>query len=312
MNYQIPILSLKKSSKHHKHLRIKSIKKKNARIKYNFNMKITIIGNGYTTKFLAEDALNHGYEVSIITRNIANPKKNIHYFSFFDTNNVKKKLINENVISTVPFNEVGLDPVLKKYGESISLNKNVIIYYSATSVYGNGIVDENSIPSPKFKRGLTRLSCEKEWIKANPNVSIFRISGIYGPNRHPMIKYLQGDNEIIVKKDYISNRIHVEDLSSLTLQFLKNNYKEKILNISDQKKVSNYDAIKFVSDELNLVKPKVVRYDPKNVSKMLKSFYEVNRTVKSNIINHKFNYIFKYPNYKFALLNLTKSLLDNN
>lgn len=274
-------------------------------------MKITIIGNGYTTKFLAKNALKNGFEVSIITRNISNPEKNIHYLNFFDKNNVEKKLINENVISTVPFNEAGLDPVIKKYKESISLNKNIIIYYSATSVYGNGIVDENSIPSPKSKRGLIRLNCEKEWVKANPHTSIFRISGIYGPDRHPMIKYLQGDNKIIVKENYISNRIHVEDLSSIALQFLKNNCKEKILNISDQKKVSNYDAIKFVCNELNLTEPKIVSYDPKKVSGMVKSFYEVNRSVKSNIINHKISYKFKYPDYKFALLSLTKSLLDN-
>tara|TARA_B100000989_G_scaffold272821_1_gene230516 strand:+ start:58 stop:885 length:828 start_codon:yes stop_codon:yes gene_type:complete len=274
-------------------------------------MKLTIIGNGYTAKFVAKDALKDGYEVSIITRNISNPKKNIHYLNFFDTNNVEQKLINENVVSTVPFNEEGLDPVLKKYRKSISLNKNTIIYYSATSVYGSGVVDENSKPSPKYERGITRLSCEKEWVKANSQTSIFRISGIYGPNRHPMIKYLNGNNEIIVKENYISNRIHVEDLSSLTLQFLNKNCKEKVLNISDQKKISNYDAIKFVSSELNLVKPKVVRYDPEKVSKMLKTFYEVNRTVKSKIINNKLSYKFKYPDYKLALLNLTKSLLSS-
>ena len=274
-------------------------------------MKLTIIGNGYTAKFVAKDALKDGYEVSIITRNISNPKKNIHYLNFFDTNNVEQKLINENVVSTVPFNEEGLDPVLKKYRKSISLNKNTIIYYSATSVYGSGVVDENSKPSPKYKRGITRLNCEKEWVKANSQTSIFRISGIYGPNRHPMIKYLNGNNEIIVKENYISNRIHVEDLSSLTLQFLNKNCKEKILNISDQKKISNYDAIKFVSSELNLVEPKVVRYDPEKVSKMLKTFYEVNRTVKSKIINNKLSYKFKYPDYKLALLNLTKSLLNS-
>ena len=274
-------------------------------------MKLTIIGNGYTAQFLAQDALEKGYEVSVITRNISNPKKNIHYINFFDSNNVEKKLTNENVVSTVPFNEEGLDPVLKKYKKSISLNKNIIIYYSATSVYGTGIVDESSKPAPKFKRGLTRLSCEKEWIKVNSQTSLFRISGIYGPDRHPMIKFLNGDNEIIVKQDYISNRIHVEDLSLLTIHFLNNKCKEKILNISDQKKVSNYEAIKFVCNELNLVEPKVVKYDPKKVSKMLKSFYEVNRTVKSNIINIKINYEFKYPDYKLALLGLTKSLLDS-
>ena len=274
-------------------------------------MKLTIIGNGYTAQFLAQDALEKGYEVSLITRNISNPKKNIHYINFFDSNNVEKKLTNENVISTVPFNEEGLDPVLKKYKKSISLNKNIIIYYSATSVYGTGIVDESSKPAPKYKRGLTRLSCEKEWVKVNSQTSLFRISGIYGPDRHPMIKFFNGDNEIIVKEDYISNRIHVEDLSLLTIHFLNNKCKEKILNISDQKKVSNYEAIKFVCNELNLVEPKVVKYDPKKVSKMLKSFYEVNRTVKSNIINDKISYKFKYPDYKLALLSLTKSLLDS-
>ena len=275
-------------------------------------MKLTIIGNGYTAQFLAKGALRYGYEVSIITRNISNPKKNIHYLNFYDTKNVEKKLTNENIISTVPFNEEGLDPVLKEYSKSISLNNNIVIYYSATSIYGSGIVDEDTLPSPKYKRGLTRLSCEKNWVKTNSLTSIFRIAGIYGPNRHPMIKYLQGDNKIIVKEDYISNRIHVEDLSLFTLQFLKNNCKEKILNISDQKKVSNYDAIKFVCNELNLVEPKVIKYDPEKVSKMLKSFYEVNRTVKSKIINHKISYKFKYPDYKFALLGLTKSLLKND
>ncbi len=275
-------------------------------------MKLTIIGNGYTAKFLAKDALRYGYEVSIITRNISNPETNIHYLNFSDYNNVAKKLTNENVVSTVPFNEEGFDPVLKKYKKSISLNENNIIYYSATSVYGNGIVDESSKPSPKYKRGMTRLSCEKEWVKANSQTSIFRISGIYGPNRHPMIKYLNGNNEVIFKENYISNRIHVEDLSLLTLQFINQNCQEKILNISDPKKISNYDAIKFVSDELNLVKPKLVKYDPTKVSEMLKSFYDINRTVKSKIINNELSYKFKYPDYKLALLNLTKSLLDSD
>ena len=273
--------------------------------------KLTIIGNGYTAQFLAKDALRYGYEVSIITRNISNPEKNIQYLNFFDSANVEQKLINENIISTVPFNKEGLDPVINKYKKSISSNNNVIIYYSATSVYGSGVVDENSKPLPKYERGITRLSCEKEWVKTNSETSIFRISGIYGPNRHPMIKYLKGDNEIIVKENYVSNRIHVEDLSSITLQFLNNNCKEKILNISDQNKISNYDAIKFVSSKLNLIEPKVVRYNSKKVSRILKSFYEVNRTVKSKIIDNKLNYKFKYPDYKLALLSLTKSLLNS-
>ena len=67
-----------------------------------------------------------------------------------------------------------------------------------------------------------------------------------------------------------------------------------------------------MSSELNLIKPKVVRYDPEKVSEMLKTFYEVNRTVKSKIINNKLRYKFIYPDYKLALLSLTKSLLDRD
>ena len=275
-------------------------------------MKLTIIGNGYATQFLASDALKNGYEVSIITRNISNPKKNIHYLNFFDSINIEKKLANDNIVSTVPFTKEGLDPVLEKYQNSISSNTNNVIYYSATSVYGNGIVDESSKPSPTHKRGLIRLNCEKEWVKTNAQTSIFRISGIYGPNRHPMIRYVQGDNKVIVKEDYISNRIHVEDLSLITIEFLNKKCKEKIVNISDQKKICNYDAIKFVSDELKLKKPKIIRYDTNKVSEKLKSFYEVNRIVKSQIIGNKLDYKFKYPDYKLALLDLTKSLLNSN
>ena len=41
------------------------------------------------------------------------------------------KLINENIISTVPPNEEGLDPIIKKYRKSISMNKNPIVFVCA-------------------------------------------------------------------------------------------------------------------------------------------------------------------------------------
>ena len=104
-------------------------------------IKLTILGNGYTANFLSKEALKKGFEVSIITRNITNPKKNIHYFNFLDTQNVSKQLINSNIISTVPPNDQGMDPIIAKYGKSISLNKNKLIYLSATSVYGDGEVN---------------------------------------------------------------------------------------------------------------------------------------------------------------------------
>ena len=124
--------------------------------------KLSIIGNGYTANFLSKEALKKDFQVSIITRNISNPKKNIHYFNYYDSKNVEVKLYKENIISTVPPNEKGLDPVIQKYGKSIALNKHKIIYFSATSVYGEGEIDENTYPDPKHKRGIIRHNAEEE------------------------------------------------------------------------------------------------------------------------------------------------------
>ena len=45
--------------------------------------KLTIIGNGYTADFLSKEALKNGFDGSIITRSILQPKKNIHYYNFY-------------------------------------------------------------------------------------------------------------------------------------------------------------------------------------------------------------------------------------
>ena len=83
-------------------------------------IKLTIIGNGYTAGFLSKEALKNGVKVSIITRNIIKPKKNIHYFNFNDENNLQKKFQDENLISTVPPNQDGTDPVIQKYKDEVS------------------------------------------------------------------------------------------------------------------------------------------------------------------------------------------------
>ena len=272
-------------------------------------MNLTILGNGYTANFLSDKALKEGFKVSIISRNIIKPKNNIHYYNFSDQNNVLKILETDNIISTIPPNENESDPIISKYAESICKNKNKIIYLSATSVYGNGQVDEYTKPNPQNHRGNIRLQAEKSWSKISQKSSIFRISGIYGPQRNSMINYIEGNNKIIVKDGYISNRIHVEDLASIIISFMTAKHNDKIINVSDQNLVSNIDAIRHVANKLKLKKPQIVEYSPDKVSEMARSFYETNRIVTSKVIGNHFKYIFKYPDYKKALLELTKQLI---
>ena len=77
-------------------------------------------------------------------------------------------------------------------------------------------------------------------------------------------------------------------------------------------KIKSFEAIKYVTDKLQLNEPKIVRYNPNKVSDALKSFYEVNRVVKSRIVNEKLKYRFKHLDYKKALLDLTKQLIKSD
>ena len=272
-------------------------------------MKLTILGNGYTSKYLSEKALEKGFLVTIISRNIKESNSQIKYVNFFDDKKVSKILQKDCIISTIPPDKDEIDPVIARYGKSITLNKNKINYLSATSVYGSGQVDEHTKPNPQNHRGNIRLKAEESWSKISKDSSIFRISGIYGPQRNSMINYLEGNNKVIVKDGYISNRIHVEDLASIIIKFVIEKHNDKIINVSDQNLVSNIEAIRYVTNHLKLQEPQIIEYSPGKVSEMAKSFYETNRIVTSQVIGNHFKYILKYPDYKKALLELTKQLI---
>ena len=44
---------------------------------------------------------------------------------------------------------------------------------------------------------------------------------------------------------------------------------------------------------------------------MAKSFFETSRVIRSNVIKKEIAYDYLYPDYKLALLELTKELLDH-
>ena len=145
-------------------------------------IKLTILGNGYTAQFLSKEALKKGFQVSIITRNISKPRKNIHYFNFYDSVNISEKLSKENIISTVPPNEEGLDPIIQKYGKSIASNKNKIIYENNKDIKG-----------AKRKQLIDRLILNDERIE-NIRYSINQISKFCTPTTQTHHKNLSSVN----------------------------------------------------------------------------------------------------------------------
>ena len=277
----------------------------------NLNKKIIIFGNGFSGSYLAENAIKFSSEIFIVSRSPKKNSKNVSYLDFYDFEKVTKHLDDAIIISTAPPESKYQDPILSKYGTYFKSVNSSFGYISSTSVYGEGTLYENSITKPNSLRGKNRLLIEREWINHIKNVKIFRSGGIYGKNRHPMIKFLNGNLEVVTKPAHYANRIHVKDLSEIILLSLVNNIPSKLINVTDQNNVSALDAIEYVTKELNLSKPKPVNYEDANISEMAKSFFETSRIIRSNVIKKEIAYNYLYPNYKLALLELTKEFLDH-
>lgn len=87
-----------------------------------------------------------------------------------------------------------------------------IIYTSSTSVYGEatGIVTEKNLPSPKTASGRAVGIAEQLLLAASIPVTILRLAGLYGPDRHPGRWY--GGKESIPKADAPVNLVHQADV----------------------------------------------------------------------------------------------------
>ena len=115
-----------------------------------------------------------------------------------------------------------------------------IIYMSATSVYsgsGGDAITEDSPTSPDSAMGKRRLDAEsafKEYGAAHAiPVVILRVSGIYGSGRLPLMQISQGQPLLKEDESGPSNRIHADDLTTVTIAAAEKVTDNDIFNISD-------------------------------------------------------------------------------
>jgi len=113
------------------------------------------------------------------------------------------------------------------------------VYMSATSVYsgGDGVVTEESPAAPDSAMGKRRLDAETAFLEygaaQNVPVVILRVSGIYGPGRLPLMQISQGQPLLNEDESGPSNRIHADDLTTVTIAAAEKGMAGDIYNISD-------------------------------------------------------------------------------
>ena len=277
--------------------------------------KLLIYGYGYTASYLAETLNTENY---LIIGSSREEKK-------FNSDNKKVKFINNSLVNncllkddithilvSVPPNDLG-DIFIQNYRDIITKNKNIewIGYLSATNVYGdhNGeLVSESSQTKPKTKKGINRLVAEKQWLELisqfNLPIKIFRLAGIYGPNRNIKERLIKGLVKNIFKEGQFFSRIHVEDIANILNLSMNNITKNEIYNLADDFSCNLNVIIEYLCEKNNLIKPAQIDFDDMSLDFKKESFFLENKRVDNSLLKKDLLKNLKYPSFKEGYKNL--------
>ena len=207
------------------------------------------------------------------------------------------------------------DPVLPHYAEAVAGSRiGWIGYLSTIGVYGDQAgawIDETTPPAARSERTRARLLAEEAWLglgaRTGKAVQVFRLSGIYGPGRNPIVKVREGRSQRIVKKGQVFNRIHVDDIATTLLASLDRPRNGAIYNVTDDEPTPPQVVIEHAAALAGLPPPPEVDFETADLSPMARSFYGENKRVRNRLIREELGVSLAYPTYREGLAALANA-----
>lgn len=277
-------------------------------------VRLLIFGYGYVAQHLIEYIKDFNWIVHATTRNPESHeplKQAVTLLDYNQQSNIESHIKHAtHILVTIPPDKENGDVVLAQFKNCI-LNEaqslKWIGYLSSTSVYGDhqgDWVDEESTCYPDSHFAINRYQAENNWISlfnihALP-IHIFRLAGIYGPNRNIFEKIKAGKQETIIKEDQFFSRIHVTDICMTLAQSMLNVTPGEYYNLADDLPAPLHE-VECLGAKLLGCKLKIIPFERAELSKMAQAFFKANKKIN----NHKVKQILKlkwnYPNYKLGL-----------
>ncbi len=249
-----------------------------------------IFGLGYTAGRLAEGLRRDGWTVTGTTRDGRGDT-----LGFGDADAVLPAIAAAtHVLSSVP-PEDGIDPVLATYGATLTRRRTWLGYLSSTGVYGDAggaWVDETAITGG---RRPARTRADADWLALGARV--FRLPGIYGPERSPLERVAQGKAHRIDMPSQVFSRVHVDDIVSGVVAALA--APPGAYNLADDEPASQNDVVEYAATLLGLHPPPFVALD--TLSPMARGFYAENRRVATGKATRLLGWRPAYPDYRAGL-----------
>ena len=288
------------------------------------SISLVCFGFGLAAKYFVKELLKNKYKINLITtsRSKSSNKKflNVNYKNFYFENNkfdkkIKKYILNaSHILVSIPPRD-RKDFVIENFYNQISLNKKIkwLGYLSSTSVYGNhngNWVNEKSKLLTNNDTGINRIVAENEWLKLNRNhfvpTRIFRLSGIYSPERNIFLRLAREQVRYVKKSNHFFSRIHVADIAQVLSKSLIYSKPGEIYNVADNMPCSYDQTISYACNLMGVKIPPSENFQLLKDSEM-KNFYKDSKKVGNFKIKKDLKVKLQFPSYKEGF----KSILNN-
>jgi len=273
--------------------------------------RVLIYGYGYVARFLSEKIIANGNTVLATTRDPNKINVQIDKLTLIHPDKVNSKLLDygdeiTHLIISVPPNESG-DIFLKKYKDSLLNMSSLkwIGYLSATNVYGdhNGeYVSEFSSLKGTTSKGINRIKAEGQWTEHskenNLPLHIFRIAGIYGPERNIFERIKLNKFNHIIKNNQYFSRIYISDLVNILFASMNKPNPINIYNIADDMPSSMCDVVEYICQKTSRTIPEKISFEDLDKKQQQDSFYSENKRINNRLLKEDLGIILKYPSYR--------------
>ena len=296
--------------------RIKSQSQKNTQ--RGKQKSVLLLGAGYSARALIPKFIARGYKVFGTTRSEskANVLRALGAEPILFDGGLSSKLlkainISDIILSSIPPTIHG-DPFLNGLDSrlaSLAKKASWVGYLSATSVYGDRKgqwVYEDELLMPLTQRGKNRMAAEIQWLETGLPIHVFRLAGIYGPDRSNFQRLRDGKARAVIKAGHVVNRIHVDDIVRAVLLSIDHPNPVSIYNLADGSPAPPQDVINFSADMLDIPRPPQLAHEGANISDMARSFYKETKKVSIERAQKELGWSPKYKNYRQGLMAILK------
>lgn len=181
----------------------------------------------------------------------------------------------------------------------------IIVYTGSTTVYSQTDgewVDESSPAEPPHASGQILLESEKLYLGSGLPVTVLRLAGIHGPDRHAMLDKLRGRTSILPGDgQHYLNMIHRDDVVATVLACIDRKTAGEVFNVSDDEPVRQIDYVRWICEQLKLPS---VKFDPDAERKFkggMRKGFQANRRIRNHKMKSTLGVQLKFPTFREGL-----------